>query len=353
VLSESSLFVYPHAVLIKTCGVTPLLASLAVLAACALQHCAAVPQLVQYSRSSYLFAKTQPAPHQSFEQECAFLNKALGCTGTACVLGPTQTRSRRWHVYSAALASGVRRGPVTLEVVMTRLKPCAMKPYYHPQQTDYVEHLEAKTKKEQDDDGNCSNDDAKSTGTTADEKKNPNAIVAASSKPLVSSSSLPSSFLSTAADDVVSDKVTRLAGIDAIVPGATIVAHQFQPFGYSCNAIDARDMFTIHITPQPECSFASFEWNCTDTSRYAATVTDVVRRFQPGHVSVCNFNAAAAAAAPASSGGTTIVRSVNGELAKLGFALKHEAREHGHHAVHFEHKAPSQFPEPSLVCKFD
>ena len=76
-LSESSLFVYPHKVVMKTCGSTTLILVLPKLLAIAgalgleLEH-------VHYSHYEYKFPHLQPFPHTSYDEERATLAQLLG-----------------------------------------------------------------------------------------------------------------------------------------------------------------------------------------------------------------------------------------------------------------------------------
>ena len=72
VLSESSLFVFPGKLILKTCGTTKLLAAVAPL----LQLAAGLdmaPSRVKYSRASYLFPEQQVS-HSSPCSDCVFAN---------------------------------------------------------------------------------------------------------------------------------------------------------------------------------------------------------------------------------------------------------------------------------------
>ncbi|TKY54656.1 S-adenosylmethionine decarboxylase proenzyme [Spatholobus suberectus] len=65
VLSESSLFVYPFKIIIKTCGTTRLLLSIKPILDLAASLSLSV-LAVKYSRGTFLFPNDQPAPHNSF-----------------------------------------------------------------------------------------------------------------------------------------------------------------------------------------------------------------------------------------------------------------------------------------------
>lgn len=68
VLSESSLFVYPSKLMIKTCGTTCLLNCLPMLMKAA-EEVGAMPDFLQFSRSNFLFPNKQPFPHRNFNME--------------------------------------------------------------------------------------------------------------------------------------------------------------------------------------------------------------------------------------------------------------------------------------------
>jgi len=55
-------------------------------------------------------------------------------------------------------------------------------------------------------------------------------------------------------------EIRELLKLDQIIPGFEIDDFVFQPFGYSLNAIDKDgEYLTIHVTPQEESSYVSFE----------------------------------------------------------------------------------------------
>merc|ERR1712222_171244 len=64
------------------------------------------------------------------------------------------------------------------------------------------------------------------------------------------------------------------SGIDKLLPGMKMDDFLFSPIGYSMNGImeesseEHKDpsFMTIHVTPQPSCSFASFETNSSSAS---------------------------------------------------------------------------------------
>jgi len=78
-------------------------------------------------------------------------------------------------------------------------------------------------------------------------------------------------------------KSTRQATIDSgiadLFPGAIIDDYTFDPCGYSMNGLLGESYFTIHVTPQPSCSYASFETNaaCEDFTELIQKVVEVFR----------------------------------------------------------------------------
>lgn len=72
VLSESSLFVYPYMLVLKTCGTTTLLRCIAILIELG-QKLGLEIDWVGYSRKNFNFPGDQAFPHQSFHQELEYL----------------------------------------------------------------------------------------------------------------------------------------------------------------------------------------------------------------------------------------------------------------------------------------
>lgn len=64
----------------------------------------------------------------------------------------------------------------------------------------------------------------------------------------------------------------------------------FKPCGYSLNALYKDGISTIHVTPEKECSYASFETNCTLSQKDLKTmVSDVTKAYQPGRISLVSL----------------------------------------------------------------
>ena len=194
VLSESSLFVYPYKVIIKTCGTTKLLLSIPVILeladALSLTVCS-----VRYTRGSFICPGAQPFPHRNFCEEVTVLDghfSKFGLESVAYVMGSPNS-TQKWHVYSAAAGTKSHSGPVyTLEMCMTGL----------------------------------------------DRKR-------------------ASVFYKTHASSAT--VMTEDSGIRKILPQSEICDFDFDPCGYSMNAIEGSAISTIHVTPEDGFSYASFE----------------------------------------------------------------------------------------------
>jgi S-adenosylmethionine decarboxylase len=225
VLSESSLFIYPLKIVIKTCGTTKLLFTIPRILELA-EELSMPIAAVKYSRGMFIFPSAQPAPHRSFSEEVAVLNHYFGILksgGNAFVIGDPAKPGQKWHIYYAT--QHPEQPMVTLEMCMTGL----------------------------------------------DKKK---AAV----------------FFKTSADGHVScaKEMTKLSGISEIVPEMEICDFDFEPCGYSMNAIHGAASSNIHVTPEDGFSYASYEVMGFDATAltYGDLVKRVIRCFGPSEFSV-------------------------------------------------------------------
>lgn len=79
---------------------------------------------------------------------------------------------------------------------------------------------------------------------------------------------------------VTTKDIRDRTGISDFFPDAVIDDYLFEPFGYSLNGLLAEGYFTIHITPQPNCSFVSFETNVF-MEDYTVLIQKVLAAFRP------------------------------------------------------------------------
>lgn len=73
--------------------------------------------------------------------------------------------------------------------------------------------------------------------------------------------------------------VTQNTGIGRLVPGSVVHDWLFEPCGYSMNGLLNESYWTVHVTPESHCSYASFETNIAKSS-YRGTIEDVISIFK-------------------------------------------------------------------------
>lgn len=280
-LSESSMFVYPHKIVLKTCGTTTLLlgldrllriakaalfdedtlgvSSASVSSSYFAQAVAgdtndtkALGDMVFqcfYSRKSFMFPEKQKGPHRDWMLETQLLDRYFD-NGAAYTVG--KMNGNHWLVYMALpqgeaddaprpRASG---GDVTLEILMTELSPEITPQYYF-------------------DLANSAHD-------------------------------APASL---SRGHVLGTECSRRVGLASLLPGAQLDAFAFEPCGYSANALvpaspaNSAGYWTVHVTPEQGSSYASFETNVALDSAASvhALVGRVIDVFRPGNFTLTLF----------------------------------------------------------------
>jgi len=339
-LSESSMFVFAHKIILKTCGTTTLLLGLHRMLRIAAAdagfpfhnagsaediHAAATPYRVFYSRKNFLFPDRQQGPHRSWKQEVKFLDDMFE-NGSAYMVG--KMNGDHWYLYitsptntltpphtpeSSRGASPSRTGKIptgityplstvvednadeTLEILMTDLDPENAKQFYLEQASAVAtERLATQASK-----GSSTEDDSAfdvfSNSGESDLVKAEKAI--------------PESL--TTEGHALGTVVSETCGLSDVYPTSTypdakIDAYLFSPCGFSANGVipapiteegdvtKAAHYFTVHVTPEPNCSFASFETNVPGGQKGRETadvIEHVVGIFKPGRFSVTLFEA--------------------------------------------------------------
>lgn len=231
VLSESSLFIYPHSVVLKTCGTTTLLRCVATLIELGKKVGLEI-DWVGYSRKNFNFPWDQAFPHESFHQEMEYLSshKSLSerLDGNGYTLGPVT--GDHWFVFVADHTRRLRLTEDTdrvLNIMMFDIDQDVAKLFYYDL---YGQQKDDETPEE--------------------------------------------------AVKRISAEQTKRARIDALCPGYAIDPRAFEPCGYSMNAILFRSYITMHITPEDGSSYASFETN-QKVSSYNSLINNVIITFKP------------------------------------------------------------------------
>lgn len=122
ILSESSLFVYDDRIILKTCGVTPLLNALDDIILIG-KELNLKPAAVLYWRKNFSNPHLQNPIHQKFENEVSFLDEHLGGDSRTAILGPEE--KDHFYFYYCELLPKEEFNPVfnTFELKMHEIHP--------------------------------------------------------------------------------------------------------------------------------------------------------------------------------------------------------------------------------------
>ncbi|KAI0130057.1 putative S-adenosylmethionine decarboxylase proenzyme [Xylariales sp. AK1849] len=368
-LSESSMFVFPHKLILKTCGTTTLLRGLRSLLRIAAieagfpfhnveflhaEHVAATPYRVFYSRKNFLYPEKQPLPHRSWSQEVKFLDDMFE-HGSAYMVG--KMNGDHWYLYitspettltpprtpdeeptptsptshwrlptglASAFNGAVESNDETLEVLMTDLDPESAKQFYLERASAVARaKLPAQAQEARqaavDSLGDLSGSTStiKTTSTTesrSDDMFDEASVGSDSDRPDANTpmSDLVDPVSLTTEGHALGTVVSESCGLSDVYPtskypDARIDAYMFNPCGFSANGVipapqkqgssvagKATHYFTVHVTPEPQCSYASFETNVPGGQNGRETsevIEHVVSIFKPGHFSVTLFEA--------------------------------------------------------------
>lgn len=241
VLSESSLFVYPFKMMVKTCGTTTLLNVIPKLIEYA-QELNLEIEFVMFSRKNYMFPTKQMGPHSYWEDEVNHLNNYFD--GNSYIIGNQATD--HWYLYLADYSQSTRvvTPEKTLEIMMHKLDSAAAAQFYRKE-------------------------------GQGDKDKFP--------------------------------------GIAELIPDCETDEFNFTPCGYSMNGLYKQAYSTIHVTPEPHCSYASFETNLSSTC-YNALINQVLSIFKPATFSVTFFT----------EKGPNAVTSIPFTVEMEGYVVKHK-----------------------------
>ncbi|KAL1548524.1 adenosylmethionine decarboxylase [Salvia divinorum] len=229
VLSESSLFVYPTKIIIKTCGTTQLLKSVRPL----VDHAATMGLTIcgcRYTRGTFIFPDAQPYPHTSFKDEVLYLEENLPKNLSIKKAAVMASKScYKWHVFTACDHAAANAeeddGLFTVEICMTELDRVLAKNFFRRL------------------------NDAR-TGDSA------------------------------------GMEMTDFTGIRNVNRNALICDYAFDPCGYSMNGIDGTRYSTVHVTPEDGFSYASFESVYGSREEFIEALQKVVKVFRPAAMSV-------------------------------------------------------------------
>ncbi|CAN3356456.1 S-adenosylmethionine decarboxylase proenzyme [Diutina catenulata] len=291
-LSESSLFVFPHKMVLKTCGTTTTLACLdELMATVGREYYGGHPvassdvHKVFYSRRSFMFPDKQVHVHKDWRREVELLNTHFG-PGKSYIVGDFASDDH-WYLYQGGAgrdAVGGDRSDQTFEILMTQLNPEKAQQWV-TQRTPGAASMV-----------NEGNDDESDLGHDVGA-----ATMAASGLASLfggSATHLPSPLESdedTEEPEPVVPKSRSMSAASGSAAAAFIHdAFSFSPCGFSSNSISNLGYYyTLHITPESGWSYASFETNYPFGEPFSDDIVAVLSRvlsiFEPRRFSVTLF----------------------------------------------------------------
>lgn len=370
-LSESSMFVFPHKLILKTCGTTTLLLGLRRLLRIAAvdagfpfynvselkdENALASPYRVFYSRKNFLFPDKQRGPHRSWSDEIKFLDRLFD-NGSAYLVG--KMNGDHWYLYittptttltpprtpdqekstniSPTRPAKIPTGLIspypqlpgsedtndeTLEILMTDLDPENAKQFYESHASavarDRVPAQACEARKE------AVEHLGELSGANGTLEESDQAFdVFDNSAGRVEEIPLTETEEQTTEGHALGTVVSENCGLSDVYPKskypeAKIDAFIFPGCGFSANAVipgpvlaqadeteangncpshihhSTAHYFTVHVTPEPNCSFASFETNVPGGQNGRETsevIEHVVGIFKPGRFIVTLFEA--------------------------------------------------------------
>lgn len=224
VLTESSLFVMKNRIILITCGTTTLLNSVPHI----LEVVSAIRAELEWAsfmHKNYSFPWEQKGPHTSLADEHTTLKKFFP-SGTPYIFGPVDGDHYFLFCYDDIIRPCSSEDDTQLSMTMYGLDTSKTEFWF--------------------------NDKFVSTGPETAE-------------------------------------IRRKTGLNGVADDSWLLHDlQFEPCGYSINAIRGAEYQTIHITPEDHCSFASYETN-TRASNYAERIHKVLDVFNPQRFTIIVF----------------------------------------------------------------
>ncbi|KAH7284148.1 hypothetical protein KP509_34G041400 [Ceratopteris richardii] len=277
VLSESSLFVYPRRIILKTCGRTRLLNAIPMM----LRHAASIaslkPRRCRYTRGTFIFPDAQPFPYTSFTEEVRvldgfFMPLALRTQSAYILDGHRESGSSNWHIYIASASSIAR--PIPTKPVLNQARRTSNR------------------------DGKCchismdlqAEGEHRSSAGPLDMLSDEGCFSGTYTLEMCMTRldpSCASHFMNPFGTKSGKD-MTNSSGISSVLPNAQISDFAFTPCGYSMNGLEKDALSTIHVTPEEGHSYASFEVMGYDPSSVdlPALINCVVACFKPSLVTM-------------------------------------------------------------------
>lgn len=324
VLSESSLFVFSHKMVLKTCGTTTTLACLDKLFELINEYvCQGEESLVSksvysifYSRRSFMFPEKQLHVHKAWDQEVALLDEYF-VNGRSLIIGE-DSADDKWHLYTGGTCVGCATNPSpasssscdqTFEIIMTELdqdKAAAFLTSRKPGVDSLIK------------DGTTESDLGHKIGIETMHETGLDRLFGFGGE-------MPLHLLTP------SSSVECLDGKHGRATENTRFIHDafsFTPCGFSSNSISGDDkgyFYTIHVTPECGWSYASFETNFCFASHPNVKIADVLGRvidvFGPGKFTATLLSESIDEARDV----VEQLENASSQIKKLGYDAQHHA----------------------------
>ncbi|KAJ2635360.1 spermidine resistance protein [Coemansia sp. RSA 1286] len=312
-LSESSFFVYPHKLVLKTCGTTTLLYAIPRILEIANDFLGATGAYqLFYSRKNFMFPDQQEELHRSWEKEVTYLDAHFP-EGSAYLIG--KTNRDHWHVY----ISGPHDSACTIGAgILAQMQG----------QLELSEHRDAESENQSDTAVNNSTEGSPvinalsrttshstiSSQDSALDHRHRAPMAAGPAQSLSEDTTVEIlmtgldpermrvMYLGAASETegaAGGKAVEKESGISGIYPNSASDSYLFTPCGFSLNGLQGDGYYTIHVTPEPHCSYASFETNVSRDSSINLDSPEGIKRlveqvttvFGPRFVTVTVFKA--------------------------------------------------------------
>lgn len=315
-LSESSLFVFPHKIILKTCGTTTTLACLdhlfKSLNKFILKDFDNEFNLIEsksifkifYSRRSFMFPDKQKHVHRDWKHEVQLLNKFF-INGKSYVVGDFMSDDH-WYIYmggSSTIEQDQEQeqedecdiNDQTLEMLMTDLNPEKAKVFFTTRKPGSESLIDNENEDEESDLGH----------EIGFETMNLTKLNSIFENDIDLTNQLPSPSLSDnmsfdesnnnnngGKNNESNNNTNKFNKFDFIHD-----AFSFSPCGYSSNSISSNNggyYYTLHITPESGWSYASFETNYpfenNDDVSIMEVIIKILKIFEPGKFSITLIN---------------------------------------------------------------
>jgi S-adenosylmethionine decarboxylase len=318
ILSESSLFVYSYHIMIKTCGRTVPLLMVPYLLVVA-ERCCNLPasclSAIRYSRKNFLYPQDQPWPHSSWQHEIVALDSVVrisqsppldeSTTTTATTTSGGSLKKKEKAAPTAAVSAETGSQTQTLPPIsiLADLPPSMFE-------------VSAFSARESDGQLQALFGSPFVFGNAASEcwhlwthKFGAQPVPSPSLSSLPSTSTVMATLevmmhaLPPQVTDVFHDTHPAFTTVESVMaasrlqsclaPSATYKGALFHPCGFSLNAMHNECYTTVHVTPESDCSFASFECSFPhptaggqfDIRAVSDMLSTVLATFQPGRFS--------------------------------------------------------------------